>query len=130
MPESKILDKFKDEPKVTLGKVEWAIPPLSGRRIIRFGSLANGIAITRGMAEADMMKIYEAVFLGVQQGLEKDALTFDQWLDDYPVTFEEMLAALPTIGKQAGMDIAVKAPGEALAEPRVDNLSSTTGTTS
>jgi hypothetical protein len=129
MPENKIPEKFKEEPRVTLGGVEWAIPPLSGRRIIKFGSLSTGIAISRAMGESEMMKIYEAVFQGVQQGLEKDGLSFDNWIDSYPITFDELLAALPVIGKQAGMDVKLKPAGEAPAEPKVENLSSTAGTT-
>lgn len=124
-----INERYKDEPRVKLGGVEWAIPPLSGRRIIRFGDRALGVTVRMGMTEPEMMKVYEAIYIGVSQGLEKDQLSFDDWLDNYSVTFEEILAALPIIGRQAGMEIKETKTGEAEAKPVAGSDSSQTGTT-
>ncbi len=124
-----IPEKYKNEPTVSLGGVDWAVPPLSGRRIIRFGALATGLAkISADMPEHEMLKIYEAIYTGVAQGLEKaDPMVgeggFELWLDSYPIKFNEIIAALPVIAKQAGMELkAVKeAPtGEASAAPIVE----------
>lgn len=99
---------------VSLGGKDWPIPELSGRRIIKFTTLASGIVMKGNpaqMAEADFMRVYEVIYIGVQQGSPE--LTFEQFLDDYPVKYEELLAAFPIIAKQAGMDTT---KGEAAAE--------------
>lgn len=99
---------------VRLGGKDWTIPELSGRRIIKFTTLASGIVIKNNpqqMAEVDFMRVYEVIYIGVQQGMPE--LTFEQFLDNYPIKYEELLAAFPTVAKQAGLETAT---GEAAAE--------------
>lgn len=98
---------------VSLGGKEWPIPELSGRRIIKFTTLASGIVMKSNptqMAEVDFMRVYEAIYTGVQQGSPE--VSFEQFLDDYPIKYEELLAAFPIVAKQAGMDTT---KGEAAA---------------
>lgn len=100
-------------PTVKLGGKDWPIPELSGRRIIKFTTLASGIVIKNNpaqMAEADFLRVYEVIYTGVQQGSPE--LTFEQFLDDYSIKYEELLAAFPTVAKQAGLETAA---GEAAA---------------
>lgn len=99
---------------VRLGGKDWPIPELSGRRIIKFTTLASGIVIKNNpaqMAEEDFLRVYEVIYTGVQQGTPD--LTFEEFLDDYPIKYEELLAAFPTVAKQAGLETA---SGEAGAE--------------
>lgn len=127
-------DNPESHPTVSLGGKDWEVPPLSARRIIKFGAMASSVAnITNRMPESDMMTIYEAIFVGVSQGFKNgDAMTFEKWLDEYHIVFDEIIAALPVISKQAGMQFERKAAaaGETLAEPNVERPSSTTGMTS
>lgn len=128
---SEIPEKYKEEPRVTLGGREWAVPPLSARRIIRFGSLAASITdINARLPEPDMLRIYEAIYTGISQGID-EPLTFDQFLDNYHIDFEEVLGALATVSRQAGMEMKTKATasGEAKAELSVDEISSKAGMT-
>ena len=123
-----------DIPTVSLGGKEWPIPPLSARRIIRFGALATSVVrISNQMPEADMLRIYEAIYVGVAQGFTNgNGMTFDEWLDRYHVVFPEIIEALPIISRQAGMEFgkAEVALGEARAEPSAGLPSSSAGTTS
>lgn len=98
---------------VSLGKKDWPIPELSGRRIIKFTTLASGIVMKgdpKQMTEEDFMRVYEVIYIGIQQGSPE--VTFESFLDDYPIKYEELLAAFPIVAKQAGLDTT---KGEAAA---------------
>jgi hypothetical protein len=123
----KIPDDKKDLPSVTLGGEDWAVAPMSARKIIRFGSIAMGLDLSKQSGDT-LASLYECCWLAIST-VHKD-VTLDNFLDDYHVTFDEGIASFEKIAKAAGMEFKAVKPGEAKAPPSVENNSSTDGTIS
>lgn len=107
--------------KVTLGGVEFVVPPLSARRIIRFSKIVVGLGTlnTGSMSEEQMQSVYDALLIGLQQA--KPEMTIDD-LMDMPVTMIAAIDAVKIVAKQAGLDFEQKAHPQQPAEEEAASL--------
>lgn len=113
-----IPENFGDAPRVTLAGKEWAVPPMSARKIIKFGGKIVGLNLGR-LDEDGLSAIYEATHIAL--GTAYPALTFDAFLD-MPVTMDEILEAMPVLTTAAGMKMTK--PGEVKGAPQLRAISS------
>lgn len=120
-----IPDDKKHLPTVTLGGEQWAVAPMSARKIIRFGALTMGLDLGKPGGET-LGAMFECAWLAVST-VHKD-IKLESFLDNYHITFQEALAAFPEMSKAAGMEFGKK--GEAQADPLAETISSTDGTAS
>lgn len=128
----KIPEEKKNLPKITLGGEEWAVAKMPARKIIRFGEIAIGLDLKAPTGKT-LGAMYECCWLAVSTVHKKtdegEDITLDYFLDTYPVSFDEGLAAFDAIAHAAGMEFKT-ATGEAQADPSPENNSSKDGTIS
>lgn len=112
-PDENVPENFTNDLRITLAGKAWAIPPLSARRIIRFGGKIVGLNLNR-LSEDGLMTVYQAVHVALETAYPQ--LTLDQFLD-MPVTMDEVLEAMPVLMKASGMKMKKIEPGEAEGAP-------------
>lgn len=102
--------------KIKLGGREFEVPPLVARQLI---PVVPALLRLRGLSptiitEQDMKDLYEVCFLSAQRGTP--SLTREEFFDNMQISVDDMVKALPSIVKQAGLVVATgDAVGEAQA---------------
>lgn len=105
-----------DAPKVSLGGKDWAIPELAVKQIMRLipamGRLQKiGATGFDALAEEEVARIYDVAFIGLSRAYPD--LTRELF-DELPIKIHEIMAAIPTIARQAGLEFRDASPmGEA-----------------
>lgn len=94
---------------IRIGGKDFVVPPLSARRIIAFSKLASAMGTINPtqVSEQQMIAVYEALLVGLQQGTP--LLTLDEVLD-MPIPFAAALDGVKIVAKQAGLGFEEKNP--------------------
>lgn len=122
-----IPEEKKELPTIELGGETWAIAPMPARKIMKFGALAMQMDLSQPALAVE--KLFECCWLAITTVHKKTDdgtdITFDYFLDNYHVTFEDGLKAMPVMTESAGMKMVPK--GEAQADLSVEKNSSKDG---
>lgn len=128
------MSTFPESPSINIGGKTFSVPPLAARSIVKFISIFGKVKKMDAsqMEEAELLRLYEAVYLGVAAADPK--VKFDDFMS-WPITFDEIGTALFAIAPMAGMTIEVKKPGdppagEAEAGPDLTSIGSAETSTS
>lgn len=126
-PANSIPDEWKDEPRIKLGKQEWAVPPMTARVIIEFIKITSGLRVSadaKSLSSDDLEKLYLAVHCGLRRAYPN--VSFDEFME-MPINPNDLIGAFPIIGAAAGLEVSKVGEAQAVAQP--DSNSSTDGTT-
>lgn len=112
---------------VTLAGREFLVPPLSARRIIAYTKFASALANMnpKAVAETDLQNIYQALLIGLQQGLPN--LSLDELLD-MPIPISEAMSALVVVSRQAGIADPENPPDQAVGQAPISPPTKSNGT--
>jgi hypothetical protein len=111
-PANNIPDEWKDEPRITLARKEWAVPPMSARTIIKFLKVAGNLVVseqTLRVGGEQLEALYEAVHCGLIRAYPE--VTLDAFMD-MPVAPTELMGAFKIIGEAAGLEVDKVKAGE------------------
>lgn len=96
--------ELAEAPSITLGKKPWKVLELSTRQMIRIVPAMSRLDKIdfKIITEDQLETLYGIAFVAISRA--QPQLTKDQF-DDLPITVQEMMAALPVIARQAGLEI-------------------------
>lgn len=112
---------------ISVGGRTFVVPPLSARRIIKFSKIVIGLGTikTGHMTEDDMMAMYCALHIGLQQA--QPELTLDELLD-MPIPMSEAFEGVKSLSKLAGLEWDTSPQAPAAAASPTPPASSVNGT--
>jgi hypothetical protein len=110
-----------EAPKIRLGGADWAVPELAAKQIMRLvpalGRLEQLGRVKSGgfetLTEDEIKWIYDVAFIALTRAYPD---LIREAFDDLPITIDEIVTAIPTIARQAGLRRKTpNAPGAAPA---------------
>lgn len=98
--------ELSEAPKIMLGKKQWPVPEMAARQLIHLVPAmmrASKIAFD-DLSEEDMRLLYDVTYIALTRAHPN--LTREEF-ENLPVTFDQLVVAIPIIAKQAGMQMEV-----------------------